>query len=152
MRHLIFSSLLALAFAAAGCGFDGNCPDCGCGIGGPTQNPGQDIDVLGPGVAEGGIAAVDLLLEEGMCVGVDREHFRVSYDAGAVTVIPAGGLAKLDATKVTSQDQTSTWSDRDLVMSFARSGTTLVLAFTSAGKSVKVACNGANRAITCPKI
>ena len=98
---------------------------------------------------DGGVAAVDLGLEDGACIAGDRKQFRVAYDAGAVSVSPGEALAKLDTTKVTFQGDTSTWSDRDLRMTFTYSGTTLVLTFTAAGKSVKVGCKGADHAITC---
>lgn len=149
MRHSILAGLLLLL--AAGCGVDTtNCPDCGgCGIAGPVENPGKDINVLGPGVDAGGGAAVDLGLEDGVCNSEARKAFRVSYDAGAVTVSPAEGLAKLDETKTTFQGETYTWTDRDLAVSFARSGTTVLLTFTETAKTTKVACDGANHAITC---
>ena len=152
MRHLIFSSLLVVVLSAAGCGLspDPSCADCtGCGIAGPVENPGKDIFLLQPGVTDGGTAAVDLALEDGECIASDRKTFRVSYIAGVVTVGSAEGLAKLDSTKVMDQGEMTRWSDRDLAMSSTRSGTTLVLAFVEAGKTVKVACDGANHVITC---
>ena len=150
MRSLVRSTLLVLTLFSAGCGADTSCFDCGsCGIAGPTANPGHQIDALEPGVTDGGVAAVDLGLEDGECIGGDRKMFRVAYDAGAVSVSPGEALAKLDTTKVTFPNDTATWSDRDLTMTFTYSGTTLVLAFTAPGKSVKVACKGADHAITC---
>jgi hypothetical protein len=153
MRHLIFSGLISLSLFAVGCGANTDCGDCGpCGISSPTSSPGHDVNVLDSGVTDGGVAAVDLALEEGMCIGTDRKRFRLSYEADAVTLAPGEGLAKLDATNVTFQDDVSTWSDRSLTMAVSRSGETLLLSFSSGGKILKVACNGANHTITCAKM
>lgn len=150
MRALVFSTLLVFTLFSAGCGLEPTCADCGpCGFAGPVANPGHDIDVLETGVTSGGVAAVDLQLEDGACNGDDRKKFLVAYDAGAVTVSAADAATMLDTTKVTTQDDTSTWTDRDLKLSLTRSATTLVLAFTAAGKTVTVNCTGANHAITC---
>lgn len=152
MQHLIFSTALALSLSVAGCdvSLGGRCDDCGeCGIAGPVQDPGKEISLVEPGVTKDGIAAVDIALEDGVCVASNRKTFRLSFVAGAVTVDAAEDVAPLDATKVTVDGATSTWTDRDLTMSSTVSGTTQLLAFTSAGKIVKVACSGANHAITC---
>jgi hypothetical protein len=155
MRSTYLAALL-ISVLSSGCGVgidvpDPGCADCGeCGIAGPTQDPGKDIFVLGPGVTTGGLAAVDLALEEGVCIASDRRLFRLTYDAGKVTVSSADGLAKLDAAATTSDaNNTFTWKDRTLQASFEATGTTVSFTFTGMGTSTKVACDGAQEVITC---
>src|SRR4051812_2869273 len=101
MRHLAAGLVLAVTVSlAAGCHTE--CADCGpCGIAGPNT-PGT-IDIQGPGADADGVAAVDLYLQEGMCVGDDTIKLRVSYADGMVNLIPADGLPQLDTSKVTFQ-------------------------------------------------
>jgi hypothetical protein len=143
-----------VSILSSGCSVElpgSSCTDCGaCGISGPTQDPGKEIFVLGPGVTTGGLAAVDLGLEDGACIASDRKLFRVSYSAGKVTVAPADGLARLDDTATSSDgNDTFTWKDRSLSASFDVTGTTVSLTFTGPGITTKVACNGAQHVITC---
>lgn len=152
MSYSCFAGLLLLAVPfIAGCNIgDPTCDDCEpCGIAGPVASPGQTIDVVEAGLNASGVAAVNLQLEDGMCIGMDRKGFLVSYEAGAVKVSPFDGQTPL-STKATSMDgEKFTWTDRNLTMSSTRSGETLVLTFVDAGKSTKVACAGADHAITC---
>ncbi|MEP7120693.1 MAG: hypothetical protein ABJE95_07285 [Byssovorax sp.] len=152
MRNPFLAGLLLLLTSfVAGCGLgDPSCADCGpCGIAGPVDSPGKEILVLRNGVTEAGVAAIDLGLEEGTCVAEDRRAFRATYEAGMVKVIAASGAAKLITTATGVDGDKLTWTDRNLTMTQALSGQTLMLTFVDAGKITKVACNGANHAITC---
>ena len=149
-----FLLALVVSILSSGCSVnlpETSCTDCGgCGISGPTEAPGKEIFVLGPGVTTGGLAAVDLALEDGACVGSDRKLFRLSYSAGKVTLDPADGLAKLDDTATTADTpNTFTWKDRPLSASLDVTGTTVSLTFTGQGITTKVVCNGAQHVITC---
>jgi hypothetical protein len=153
MRTSFLVTFLFLV-VSSGCGIslpDQTCSDCGtCGISSPTGDPGKQISVLGPGVTTGGLAAVDLGLEDGACIASDRQLFRVSYSAGKVTVAPADGLPRLDAAATTDDgNDVFTWKDRPLSASFDFTGATVSITFNDKGIVTKVACDGADHVITC---
>lgn len=153
MRTSFFVALV-VSIVSSGCGVElphGTCSDCGtCGISSPTADPGKQISVLGPGVTTGGLAAVDLGLEDGECIASDRKRFRLSYSDGKVTVAAVAGLAKLDDTAITPDgDDVFLWKDRPLSVAFDFTGATVSVTFAGKGMVTKVACNGAQHVITC---
>lgn len=147
MRRVLSAALL-LTTAACGSTPVETCADCtGCGIAGPAT-PGA-IDIVGPGVDSGGLAAVDLYLQEGDCQGQDVVKFRASYNSGTVTVTSAEALTPLDTSKVTYDADLHTWTDRDLTLSTSAGGLTVELTFTEVATSTSVTCSAANRVVTC---
>ena len=150
MRHVFVAGLLPLLFVSAGCSSDPSCVDCGpCGIAGPVANPGKDLDVRGAGTTPAGVAALDVRLEDGMCVTDAWKAFQISYDAGAVTVTTGGALVQLQTSTAMAEDDGYRWLDRDLSMSFAHAGTTLLLSFAEPALTTKVGCDAAGDAMTC---
>ncbi len=83
-----------------------------------------------------------------MCVASDRKAYRITFEAGSVEVSAADRAAKLVASATGMNGDDLTWIDRNLTLTQARSDETMVLDFVEAGRSTKVACDGANHVVT----
>jgi hypothetical protein len=150
MRSFISIALLLLTGAPlAACNSEApSCNDCGpCGWGGPADS--TSIDWGGAGVDAAGVAAVDLQVQTGMCRGDSVARFRVSYDAGSVTVAAADQLPALDASVISPDGPVFGWTDRDLTLETENSRNTLLLTFTDTAGSVRVSCSVTDEVITC---